>query len=525
MKKLTLLLLCVIFGITNAQYKESLVTKTSIDEKIEKAKDFSAENPQKSLDLSIQIYTESKKIRYKKGMLESIVIRMSGYYDMGDSKKVIDLTFEAEKLGNELQDTERLCNVKRLKAQAYDQLGFFEKSGKEFEKSMIKANEISSENLKNYNKALIYMGIASLKAHANAPIDSVINYQKKTLEAANNIDNDKEYLNKKYHLLAMSYINLGMTNAALNNIQSSEEYFTKALDICRNKNYVVGKRIEVLALNEFAWLYHSQKKYEKVKEYAKQAEIIEKQINLPYIRRDIYEVLFKSYIETGEKTAASKYTQLFTSLNDSIVNSEKIAVSTPIEHIVREEKEVHKNNTQKLLVIIIAIIFIIAVLTWGLWKRNQKKLQKKHKTILENLKNESLKKNIPANEKTIVIADETLNDLLLKLKKFEDSKKFLRKDMNLTYLANSLNTNTRYLSEIINQHKGKNFYNYLNDLRIQYITDLLYNNPKYREYKVSYLAEVCGFTSREVFSVIFKKETGVTPSYFINSLRKDESEV
>ncbi len=114
---------------------------------------------------------------------------------------------------------------------------------------------------------------------------------------------------------------------------------------------------------------------------------------------------------------------------------------------------------------------------------------------------------------------------LLKLQKFEESQKFLRKDVNLTHLANTFNTNTRYLSDVINQHKGKNFHNYLNELRIQYITELLYKEPKYREYKVSYLAEVSGFASREVFSVVFKKETGVTPSYFINSLRKDESEV
>jgi YesN/AraC family two-component response regulator len=89
-------------------------------------------------------------------------------------------------------------------------------------------------------------------------------------------------------------------------------------------------------------------------------------------------------------------------------------------------------------------------------------------------------------------------------------------------LSNSLNTNPRYLSEIIKQHKGKNFNNYLNGLRIHYITNKLYDTPVFREYKISYLAEACGFSSREVFAVIFKKETGVTPSYFISQLKKDD---
>jgi len=50
---------------------------------------------------------------------------------------------------------------------------------------------------------------------------------------------------------------------------------------------------------------------------------------------------------------------------------------------------------------------------------------------------------------------------------------------------------------------------------------LLYEEPKHREYKISYLAELCGFSSREVFTTIFKKETGISPSYFIDHLKND----
>jgi len=92
------------------------------------------------------------------------------------------------------------------------------------------------------------------------------------------------------------------------------------------------------------------------------------------------------------------------------------------------------------------------------------------------------------------------------------------------YLANLLNTNTKYLTEIIRQHTGKNFNNYINGLRIQYITEKLYHDPKYREYKISYLAEESGFSSREIFAVTFKKETGVSPSYFIAKLQGGDHE-
>lgn len=526
MKKFTLLVFCVSFGFTYPQFNERFLTQQQIDDKIEEAKSASVEHPKKTIVLLEDIYTEAKKTGYKKAMLESLVFRMMLYYDTGNPKKIIKFSEEAEKIAGELNDIESLCHIHRLKGQAYDQLAFFDKSRKELQKSSALSEKISSDNSRYYSQSLIYQGIASLTAHTtNNSVDSVMYYQKKAIESTIKIDDSKDFINKKYNRLAFNYINMAMTNAALKNFGESEYYLTKALDICKNKEYLISKRTEILIFNEFAWLYYTQKKYDKSIEYGEQAEIMEKQTGLPYIRRDIYEVLFKSYVEAGNKTNASKYTKLFTSLNDSIVNAEKIAVDTPVGHIMKEEKEAHKNNIFKVFMIAGGIIILTIVSGWFLWKNKQSILHKRYKVAIENLKNTAQKKSASVTEKSIVITDETLNDLLQKLKKFEESQKFLRKDMNLTYLANSLNTNTRYLSEVINQHKGKNFYNYLNGLRIQYITDLLYKEPKYREYKVSYLAEVCGFTSREVFSVIFKKETGMTPSHFINNLRKKESEI
>ncbi|MDV3661719.1 AraC family transcriptional regulator [Elizabethkingia anophelis] len=87
-------------------------------------------------------------------------------------------------------------------------------------------------------------------------------------------------------------------------------------------------------------------------------------------------------------------------------------------------------------------------------------------------------------------------------------------------MSDLFNTNPRYLSQIIHNHKGQNFNNYINRLRINYISDRLYNVIIYREYKVSYLAEECGYASPQVFINAFRKETGMTPSYFIKELKK-----
>ncbi|MCT3719559.1 helix-turn-helix transcriptional regulator [Elizabethkingia anophelis] len=118
------------------------------------------------------------------------------------------------------------------------------------------------------------------------------------------------------------------------------------------------------------------------------------------------------------------------------------------------------------------------------------------------------------------ISPEKETELIKKLKAFETSGKYLRKGISLSYLAHSLSTNPRQLSLVINKNKNKTFNDYINELRIKYITDQLYNNPVYRGYKISYLAEECGYASHQVFINAFRKETGMTPSYFIAQLSK-----
>ena len=89
-------------------------------------------------------------------------------------------------------------------------------------------------------------------------------------------------------------------------------------------------------------------------------------------------------------------------------------------------------------------------------------------------------------------------------------------------MSNLFNTNPKYLSQIIRENKNQNFNSYINQLRISYISDKLYNTTLYREYKISYLAEECGYASSQVFINAFRKETGMTPSYFINELKSQK---
>lgn len=191
----------------------------------------------------------------------------------------------------------------------------------------------------------------------------------------------------------------------------------------------------------------------------------------------------------------------------------------------------NNNRTINITTIFVFLVFLTLFFVGLLFYKRKTKTLAKKDSFVPKLQEDS-EKNNKLDQKdidfddvktplkcSITISEETSNAILKKIIKFENSEKFLRKDINLTWLSNHLNTNTKYLSEVIKTHSNKNFNNYINGLRIAYITKKLYEDPVYREYKISYLSKECGFASPQVFVIAFKKEKNVTPSYFIEQLK------
>ena len=124
------------------------------------------------------------------------------------------------------------------------------------------------------------------------------------------------------------------------------------------------------------------------------------------------------------------------------------------------------------------------------------------------------------SEKSSVVPEDIERNLLKKLDAFERGTKFTNQEMSIAYLASLFDTNTKYLSEVINRQKGKNFNSYINELRINYIIEKLKTEPVYFNYKISYLAEESGFSSHSSFATVFKSVTGISPTKFMDLLQK-----
>lgn len=487
-------------------------------------------NPKELLNKAKELKKRAEEIHYDLGVLGCNLIIMNKLSSFGKFKEAIIVSKENEVLIKKIKRDDLSCLHYTYLGAAYSNLGLVDEGLNYLNEALKYNNKMKDGNKKYLFLGVIYADLAFLEAMRNkSPVPGLTKkYYQKELEALQKIDDSKDIERRKNSSLAFLYLNLGVTSNREKKTKEAKEYFHKALDIC--KKYNIIKDAPLIVHNEMSWLLYDEKEYDSCIAYAQKGIILEKSDSKPQIRRDLFEVLYESYSNKGDLQNSAKYTKLYMKLNDSILDAQEIAINDPVKNIVQKKEKDHKSNLINILAIIGAGILILGILTFLLWRRNQKVLHTKYENIISELKNEENKTSVevmpsqPALnlEKSLNINDSTISTILQKLDKFEKSEKFLKKEMNLSYLANSLDTNPRYLSEIINQYKGKNVNNYLNGLRIHRITELLYKEPVFREYKITYLAEYCGFASREVFAAAFKKETGVTPSYFINQLTIDE---
>ena len=127
------------------------------------------------------------------------------------------------------------------------------------------------------------------------------------------------------------------------------------------------------------------------------------------------------------------------------------------------------------------------------------------------------------NKTTVVKKEQTVSDAVLKsitehLALFEKNKEFLSTEITLSYLAKTFETNSKYLSQVINQQKEQSFNNYINGLRIKYTVEKLKTDVVFRKYSIKAIANDVGFNTTESFSKAFYKNTGIRPSFFIKEL-------
>lgn len=96
-------------------------------------------------------------------------------------------------------------------------------------------------------------------------------------------------------------------------------------------------------------------------------------------------------------------------------------------------------------------------------------------------------------------------------------KLFTEPELTLADLSGRLGVHSNYLSQVINEIEGVNFYDYINSLRVDEFKRLVVL-PENQKYTLLALAFECGFNSKSAFNRFFKKATDLSPSEYVKQL-------
>ena len=280
------------------------------------------------------------------------------------------------------------------------------------------------------------------------------------------------YEEKKQHFL-LNEANIALSEIYLKISQpdSARIYLQKAQTNSEND----FQKMQILY--NFGNLYFSQKAYGKALEaYQQSLDLSLKLPNKKYENKNV-EKLTVTYLALEDKQQFFSFKQKANTTTTEVETDKTLAVNSVYNFTNTYQKELSEKAIVAarfwLYILLGALLFIffIGYTINYLYKSKTKEYLAIYKylspkEILADANSENEK-----NEKSSLVSEETEQLLLQKLQRFEASQKFTNPDMSIAVLAAQFDTNTKYLSEVINRQKGKNFNSYINELRINYIIE------------------------------------------------------
>ena len=254
--------------------------------------------------------------------------------------------------------------------------------------------------------------------------------------------------------------------------------------------------------------------------------------------REAYELLINHYKDLDNKDEQLRYIGQLVKADSVFNQNHKYLINNIYKRYTTRELilskrtletalYIQKNKT--MLIMGLSGIILLLVFAWIYYQRRktrkivQELIQKVEASQMQPepvsvFSSEILK---DPGKASIQMKDEVVERLLRELNQFEEKKQFLGSDTTLEKLAVSFETNTTYLSHVINTYKNQKFSQYLNTLRINYLIKkmVLNDDPRIFNYSIEHLAELIGYNSTSAFSRAFKNHTKVKPSSFIKRMK------
>ncbi|WP_410703787.1 helix-turn-helix domain-containing protein [Chryseobacterium sp. SIMBA_029] len=481
---------------------------------IDDFKKMSETNPNQALQSWEKVYQNADS----KDKINTLLYVSQAYLLTGDHKKGMVFINRAENESGSINDPAVTSDVLLHKSGTYAVMGLFAEAEQYAREGLETAGKIEDPKIKNKMTGDLYYQLALYDI-----------LQKKTEKPAALLNKAFKFykesgLSEREKLLRYStgYYNLGSIYLDTKK-DSAYYYFEKTIqlpDISSNP-FILN-----LSYNNLGVLEYQKNNLNRALDYLNKATSYLQKVKDPNLSTN-YALLSSIYDKNGNQDKALFYKKKQEEFEKTLNGSQKEAVKYAFSSLEKSRQETEAKAVRFKMILIGACVLFTILLCIVLYYNRQKNKKQKflYESIIKKLETKAISDdqgpNFPSKQvKEMNIPEVREKDILEKLRKFEETEKFINPKLSLSLLASQFNTNTNYLSEVINSSKGKNYNTYINELRIDFICSKIINDPAYRNYKISYLAEACGFSSHSVFATNFKNITGISPSDFIKQTKE-----
>tara|TARA_B100000809_G_C15126986_1_gene526682 strand:+ start:446 stop:2164 length:1719 start_codon:yes stop_codon:yes gene_type:complete len=507
----------------------------------------------KELESSLDYLKEATKYylktENKKAAINSINLIGHVYLKQEVYDNALKNYLVALKLSRKINDASEIAKILNSIGRHSTHLKDYEKSLKNYKESL-EIIELLDDNTERKAKSLNNIGIVYGYL---GDIDKSLDYFNQSLPLRYELGNKED--------LSILINNIGYAYILKKDYTKALEQFNISLKISEEINDTTGAAFVLLNIAE---LHIIQKNYSKAiptllkgLEFAQELTSI-KQSNM--LTSDSYEFLATAYEELGDASKSLFYYKKYNVTQKKLYQQEfenKTKNTALLNSIKLKEQKIKELNTENQIkelqlksnynfILSLITLLIIVSLFFIIFYFQKKNLIKANKNLvlknLEIVENERILKNTVSekiNTIETVVKEEliprkkysnsplsetqkeaTLNKIILHIEK---EKLFLKEDLTLIMLSNLINTNKSYISQIINEKFEKNFSSFVNEYRIKEARKLLSQEENWG-ITIESIANSVGFKSISAFNTAFKKYTGITPSYFINTIKSNVQE-
>ena len=363
----------------------------------------------------------------------------------------------------------------------------------------------------------------------NGNLDTAFLYLEKSLQMSKQHENT--YLHTTLNTMAWAFQNRNLYDSAF-------YYYRWSLEEAR-LNEKIEKETEILS--NMGKLFFEVHKTDSALHYIDLSNVIAEEIHFLSILSENHLTLSKIDETRGRNKSALEHYKQYAILKDSVLNNEKFGNINQLQRLYevsKTNKQIEKLVVEKqirektiyyqkiiwgitffvLIVVMIALLFIflqnkrLKIAYRVLFEKNIKIMELQENSLKEN--GEKYKKSPLTDEKH----EELLNRILILM---EDSSIICDAEFSLEKLAELVQSNHTYVSQVINTALKKNFRSFLNSYRIQE-AQRIFSELDITKYTIEYVALQVGFKSPTAFRNAFREITGVSPNYYLKAMREEE---